>query len=61
MKTKGLFILFMFSFSCPSIVQIILFIMREILIASRHYFERINKTKQQQMQPSQSTGRNSYF
>lgn len=51
----------MFSFSCPSIVQIILFIMREILIASRHYFERINKTKQQQMQPSQSTGRNSYF
>ncbi|CAF3462153.1 unnamed protein product [Rotaria socialis] len=38
-------------YNYPSVIQIILFIMREILIASRHYFERINKGKQLQ-QPS---------
>ncbi|CAF0784454.1 unnamed protein product [Rotaria sordida] len=41
-------------YNYPSIIQIILFIMREILIASRHYFERIIKAKQQQ-QPLQQT------
>ncbi|CAF2841089.1 unnamed protein product [Rotaria sp. Silwood2] len=37
-------------YNYPSIIQIILFIMREILIASRHYFERIIKAKQQPLQ-----------
>ena len=41
------------SFSYPSIIQIVLFIMRELLIASRHRFERINKSKQ----ISQQTGK----
>jgi hypothetical protein len=46
-------------FSYPSVIQIILFIMRELLIASRHRFERIVKLKQQQQQqpPSQPIGR----
>ncbi|UJR31011.1 hypothetical protein I4U23_018522 [Adineta vaga] len=39
-------------YNYPSIVQIILFIMRELLIASRHHFERIIKAKQQQPTPS---------
>lgn len=30
----------------PAIIQIILFIMRELLIASRHHFETTNKTRQ---------------
>jgi len=47
----------MFFFSYPSIIQIVLFIMRELLIASRHRYESINKSQQL----SQPTGKIFYF
>ena len=55
-KFDYLLIKFCSIFSYPSIIQIILFIMRELLIASRHRFDRTIKAKQQQP-PSQPTGR----